>query len=364
MSDVEGYSAIAESTEKTAADGSREAWLRRWRWPLILGGPLLIALVVWIVIANGGKAVSTDNAYVQIAKAPVAASIGGRVIAVYVHENERVKAGQVLFRIDSRDASAAEAQAAADVANAQQAVGSLRAVYLQAQTKVAAARVNLDFIQKDAVRVKALVAAGVNSDQDLDTANRKVREAAYTLISAQREADVALANLGGDRGSQPQVQAALARLQRTRIAVSNTEVVALTDGVVTRVDQLPVGSYVNPAQTVFWLITGQPWVEANFKENQLARMRVGQPVTIKLDADPGLRLKGRVASFSPGTGAVFSALPAQNATGNWVKVTQRLPVRIVFDQPPPDIATRAGLSASVTVDVRSPNSRASGPRGK
>ena len=120
----------------------------------------------------------------------------------------------------------------------------------------------------------------------------------------------------------------------------------------TRVEQLQVGSYVNPAETLFWLVSGRPWVEANFKEDQLARMRVGQPATIKVDAYPDRPFKGHVESFSPGSGQAFSPLPAQNATGNWVKVVQRLPVRIAFDEPPPDMAGRAGLSAVVTVDVR------------
>jgi membrane fusion protein (multidrug efflux system) len=108
------------------------------------------------------------------------------------------------------------------------------------------------------------------------------------------------------------------------------------------------------SQTAFYLLSGQPWIEANFKEDQLAHMKVGQPVKIKVDADPDARITGHVASFSPGTGQTFSALPAQNATGNWVKVVQRLPVRIAFDKTPPDMAGRAGLSANVTVDVRSP----------
>ena len=354
MSDVEGYSAVAEAEEKSAADGSRERWLRRWRWPLILGGPLLILIIAGIVILNSDKSESTDNAYVSIAKAPVSASIGGRVIAVYVHENETVKAGQLLFRLDPNDLAAAQAQAVADVAAAQQNVGELKAIYDRAHIKVLAAQINLDKTKQETARVNALVAAGVNSEQDMEQADRKVRDATYALVDAQREEAVAKANLAAPGGVQPQVQAAQARLQRARLAVSYTEVRALTDGVVTRVDQLPVGSYVNPAQTVFWLITGQPWIDANFKENQLAKMKIGQPVEIVLDADRSLKLKGHVASFSPGTGAVFSALPAQNATGNWVKVTQRLPVRIEFDQPPPDIATRAGLSASVKVDVRGP----------
>src|SRR5262249_12356791 len=114
---------------------------------------------------------------------------------------------------------------------------------------------------------------------------------------------------------------------------------------------------------VFWLMSGQPWVEANLKEDQLAHMKVGQPVDITVDAYPGEVLKGHVASFSPGTGSTFSPLPAQNATGNWVKVTQRLPVEIAFDKAPPDMAGRAGLSAHVKIDVRAPSSPAPAQNG-
>src|SRR5262249_52812927 len=133
-----------------------------------------------------------------------------------------------------------------------------------------------------------------------------------------------------------------------------TDVYAPSDGVVTRVEQMPVGTYLSAAQTGFWLLSGQPWVEANFKEDQLSHMKVGQPVTVEVDAYPQAHLTGHGDSFSPGTGSAFSALPAQNATGNWVKVVQRLPVRIDFDRPPPGMAARAGLSARVKVDVRAP----------
>jgi membrane fusion protein (multidrug efflux system) len=146
-----------------------------------------------------------------------------------------------------------------------------------------------------------------------------------------------------------------------RLGLGHTVIVAPQDGVVTRVDQLQLGAYVNPAQTLFWLISGEPWVEANFKEDQLAKMRVGQPAAIHIDAHGSGDIAGHVASFSPGTGAAFSALPAQNATGNWVKVVQRLPVRIAFDKAPPDMASRAGLSAKVTVDIRPGSVRAGAP---
>ena len=128
---------------------------------------------------------------------------------------------------------------------------------------------------------------------------------------------------------------------------------------------MPVGTYINAtAQPVFWLVSGEPWVEANFKENQLAKMKIGQPVDIKIDAVPGKIFKGFVASFSPGTGTSFSAIPAQNGTGNWVKVVQRLPVRINFDQPPPDMASHAGLSAKTKVDTRAASQQPASARAR
>jgi membrane fusion protein (multidrug efflux system) len=147
------------------------------------------------------------------------------------------------------------------------------------------------------------------------------------------------------------VQEAQAALNRARLNVNYGVIVAPQDGVVTRVEQLQVGSYVNPAQTLFWLVAGDPWVEANFKEDQLAKMRVGQPARIHVDACPGSDFEGHVASFSPGSGEAFSPLPAQNATGNWVKVVQRMPVRIALDKRPnmPDL--RDGMSATVTIDT-------------
>jgi membrane fusion protein (multidrug efflux system) len=148
------------------------------------------------------------------------------------------------------------------------------------------------------------------------------------------------------------VQQAKAQLQRARLNQDFGTVIAPADGVVARVDQLPVGAYLNASQTAFWLLSGRPWIEANFKEDQIRNMQAGQPVEIDIDAYSGGTLRGHVASFAPGTGSAFSVLPAQNATGNWVKVTQRLPVRIEFDKPPPAQAGRAGLSAKVTVDVR------------
>jgi len=335
----------------------KQSFIRRWRWPLILAGPVLIALVVAYLIATGGRTQSTDDAYVQIAKVPVAPSIAGRVTDIYVHENQFVRRGQLLFRLDTRELQANAEAAAALVANAAQQVGALRASYQQQQAMVQAARDQLAYATTEATREKNLANVGVASQAQVDQANHAVQAARQQLASAQQQAAQVLANLSGDPNlaprSAPAVMQAQAQLDRVKLNIAYGTVVAPADGVVTRVDQMPVGAYLNASQTGFWLLSGEPWVEANFKEDQLAHMKVGQPVAIKIDAYPE-SLKGHIASFSPGTGQAFSALPAQNATGNWVKVVQRLPVRISFDKPPPDMAGRAGLSAKVTVDVRAP----------
>jgi membrane fusion protein, multidrug efflux system len=332
-----------------------QPWYKRYRWPLIVGGPLLIAAVGVYFLLTAGRFQSTDNAYVQIAKAPVSASIGGRVLQVYVTENQTVRAGQPLFRLDSRDLQVGAAEAEARLAQAELQVTTLRAAYEQQRAGVAGAQETVRFREREAARQQQLLAAGVASRQEAEEAAHAARQAREQLVVARQQAAAALAPLGGFGGaiaSHPSVRAARAELERARLNSSYTVVAAPADGIVTRVEQLQPGAYVNPSQTVFYLLTGKPWIEANFKEDQLARMRVGQPVEIHIDAAPGGDLHGRVASFSPGTGAVFSPLPAQNATGNWVKVVQRLPVRIDFDGNPPAMAGRAGLSAHVKVDVR------------
>jgi membrane fusion protein (multidrug efflux system) len=334
----------------------KESFLRRWRWPLIVAGPLLIAAIVAYFLITGGHYQTTDNAYVQIAKVPVAPSIGGRVTDIYVRENEVVKKGQVLFRLDPRDFVANEQAAAAQVADATLKLQGSRAAYQQQQAMVQAAREALAYNTKEAARQRQLVAVGVSSQSQFEAAEHAAQQSRDQLAAAQQQAAQALAALGGNPnlapGAAPAVMQAQAQLERAKLNISYATVVAPSDGVVTRVEQMPLGTYLNASQTAFWLLSGAPWIEANFKEDQLAHMKVCQPVTIKVDAFPDADIKGKVTSFSPGTGQAFSALPAQNATGNWVKVVQRLPVRIGFDKPPPGMAARAGLSAKVKVDVR------------
>jgi membrane fusion protein (multidrug efflux system) len=331
--------------------------MRRFRWPLMVGGPLLIlAIVAWFILTQG-RYQSTDDAYVQAERTPVSASVSGRVVEVDVAENQRVKAGQVLFKLEPDTFSTAVEQAQAELATARLQVQAQRAGYAQQLANVRAAQDTVSYSDREAKREHDLMVAGVASRQQYDQAAHAAEMAHAQAAATGQAAQVALANLGGSPSgpvdSHPSVMQAQAALDRAKLNLSYTVIVAATDGVVTHVDQMPVGTYVNAAQPQFWLVTGVPWIEANFKENQLAKMRVGQKATVRIDAYPGVDFAAHVASFSPGTGQAFSVLPAQNATGNWVKVVQRLPVRLEFDRTPPDMAGHAGLSARVKVDTTS-----------
>jgi membrane fusion protein (multidrug efflux system) len=358
--------ATTTDKEVTEAAPARRSLLRAWRWPLMIGGPLLLLAIAAYFVLTSGRSQSTDDAYVQAARVPVSASIGGRVTELDVSENQPVRAGQVMFRLDVRDYQAAMEQAVAQLAASKLQVQALGAGYQQQQANLKMAQDSAAFADREEARQKSLMQVGVASRDQYETATHNAQVAHQSVAVAQQQLAQALANLGGTgltAENHPAVQQAEAALNRARLNVSYGVVAAPQDGVVTRVEQLQVGSYVNSAQTLFWLVAGQPWVEANFKEDQLAKMRVGQPAKIHVDACPGRDFPGHVASFSPGAGQAFSPLPAQNATGNWVKVVQRLPVRVAFDKPPPDVCGAAGLSANVTVDVRSGANRGGGGSG-
>jgi membrane fusion protein (multidrug efflux system) len=341
--------------EQAVGAETRTPALARWRWPLMIGGPVIVLAVVAWFILTGGRFQSTDDAYVDVAKAPISAAISGRVIEVDVKENQHVKAGQVLFKLDPSDQQAAEARSDAAVAAAALQVDSLRTALNDQKLQLDQAQKTAAFATREAARQKSLLAAGVVSAQQAADVQHTADLAVSQVSIAREQVATAQANLGAgltNTNGYPGVMQAKAAQQATKVDLAHTVVYAPEDGIVTRVDQLQIGAYVNASQTLFFLLSGEPWVDANFKEDQLRCMRVGQPAAIAVDA-LGKTLNGRVSSFSPGSGSTFSALPAQNATGNWVKVAQRLPVRISFDKAPPEVAGRAGLSAKVTVDVRS-----------
>ena len=341
-----------------AADGARGAYaphrFRGLRWPIMIGAVLLVVVGGLYVYLTGGRYEATDDASINSGRVSVSSSISGRVVAVRVHDGQLVKAGDVLFRIDPRPFQAAVDEAQASLDGARLQVDGLKASYRQHAADLKAAQDNHAYLQGEAKRQKALVAAGTATQaQAAQMANQA--DQAARQVEAQREAvATALAALDGDPDlpveRHPTVAQARARLAAAGLNRSYVDVVALQDGIVTRVDQLQVGDYVNASNPVFSLVSPNIWIEANFKENQLEYMRAGQSAQVKVDAYPDRRFKARVESISPGTGSSFSLLPPENATGNWVKVTQRVPVRLTFDGDP-GAPMPAGLSVTVTVDT-------------
>jgi len=339
---------MSESEGKAAPQ--RQPLARRLRWPLLIGGPLVVAAVVLALWLGGGRYVATDDAYVQAARVDVSSNVAGRVIEVDVHDNQRVAFGQQLFRLDPRIFDTAAAEAAAQLAAARSNLDGQQATVGQRKAELEQARANLEFQTRELARQKTLAAAGVSSQQQLSTQSAAVDTATAQVKAAEQALANAIAVLGA-AGANPAVRQAEAMLDRARLNQSYGVIQAPQGGVVTKVDQLQVGDYINAAQPLFSLVADRMWIEANFKEDQLAHVKVGQRAEIKVDAFPNARITGRVESLSPGTGSSFALLPAENATGNWVKVVQRLPIRIALDPLPAGIDLHAGLSAKVSVDT-------------
>jgi membrane fusion protein (multidrug efflux system) len=345
---------IPRSYTETDPRTPDRSMLTRLRLP-IMGAVVLIALIAGLVIyLTGGRYESTDDAAIQGGRVNVSSTIAGRVVEIDVHEGQMVHAGALLFKLDGAPYQAAYDEAQAAVATARLQIAGLQATYRQRQADQKAAEDSFAYLQREAARQKGLVAAGTSSQAQADQAANQVDQARQQVAAASEQTANALAALGGKPGSsvetQPAVQQAQARLATARLNKGYVEVYAPQDGIVTKVDQLQVGDYVNVATPVFSLVSASLWIEANFKENQLEYMRAGQAATVKVDAFPDVRFKAHVQAISPGTGSSFSLLPPENATGNWVKVTQRVPVRIEFDGHP-EVPLQAGLSASVKVDT-------------
>jgi membrane fusion protein (multidrug efflux system) len=316
---------------------------------LLIGG-------AWLYL-TGGRYQSTDNAYVRAARVAISSNIAGRVTEVAVHDNQLVHRGDVLFRLDDAPLRIAVQEAQAQLATARLQVESLKASYRQRQADLRSAQDTAAYQQREYERQEKLLAPGIASQAQVDRARHEQDSARQQVAGVQQQMASILASLGGsinlpiDR--HPSVQQASALLERARLNLSYAVIAAPDGGIVTKVEQVQVGSYINAAAPVFALVsTHDVWVEANFKEVQLTHMREGQAATVEIDTYPNKSFTARVASLSPGTGSEFSVLPPENATGNWIKVIQRVPVRLELQDSSADAPLRAGLSASVTVDTQ------------
>jgi membrane fusion protein, multidrug efflux system len=334
--------------------GSRNLLLRIL---LMASIPLVLIAIAGYLYFTAGRSASTDDAYVQADKIVISSDVSGRVIAVEVKDNQPVKAGQVLIRLDDGSYKIALAKAQANLAATKLQIDGLRATYKQRQADVKAAQDTLDYMQRESDRQGQLLATHITSQQKYDEARHNLDAARQQLSSAQQQLANVLASLGGNPDTptdqHPLVLQAKAQVDQAALDLSDTVIRAPTDGYVALVSRLPVGQYLTAATPAFNLMTtDRAWIEANFKETDLTRMRPGQNATCDIDTYPDREFRAHVESISAGTGSEFSVLPAQNSTGNWVKIVQRIPVRLVIDNPDPDHPLRAGMSATCSVDTR------------
>ena len=343
---------------RTAVDADSAVARPRRRWgrlALLLSVPLLIVLVGAYLWMTSGRSVSTDNAYVAQDKVAVSSDVAGRIVQVNVRENQQVRAGDVLFRIDPDPYRIAVDQADAAIATAQVDVATLQANYRGTNADIEAARDAITNAREDYQRQSALMNSGFTTRARLQQAQHALEQARAQLANAQATAAEAQAKLSAGSavpGTAPAIAAAQVQRSRAALDLSRTVARAPVGGTISQADRLQVGQMmITGLPAVSIVANGRSWIEANFKETDLNKMRVGQRAEIGFDAYPGLKLKGHVQSIGAGTGSEFSVLPAQNATGNWVKVTQRVPVRIAIDTASPRQLI-AGQSADVTVQVQ------------
>jgi membrane fusion protein (multidrug efflux system) len=350
----------AFEADSRAAGPAHAPRARRLRGRIIMFGlPLLVVLAGgWYWTSLQGR-VSTDNAYLRQDKVAVGAEVSGPISEVMVKSGQDVTEGQVLFRIDPRPYELQVAQANAAIASAQANVTALASASDYTGVEIGAAREEIAFARATLTRQQALWQRGFTTKADYEAAQHSVAQAQEKLRQAEADQQAARAKLATGAavpGLNPQIAAAMAQREAALLNLSRTTVRAPLAGRVAQADRLQVGQQVITGLPVLTIVgTRKSYVEANFKETDLADMKVGQPAKITFDAYPDLKLKGHVAYLGAGTGSEFSVIPAQNATGNWVKVTQRVPVRITIDEPS-DRTLIAGLSTHVTVytDGRKP----------
>jgi len=329
---------------------------------LMIGGVAIVAAVSLAFWLTGGRYVSTDDSYVQAAKLMVSTDVSGLVKTVNVREGQHVNKGDILFTLDPLPFQIALTNAKAQLGQIVQTVESTKADYQSMLSTAAAQRAQVDLDQKNYVRYAALLKANAIAPATYDQSRLTLATAQQQLVSAEQTAQTELAKLNGDPNiaveKTPQYQQAQAAVAEAQRQLDHTIVRAPFSGVVAEVDSLQPGTLVISAMSAFSTTsavglvgTDDVWVEANMKETDLTHVKSGDPVDISIDTYPGRTWKGHVQSVSAASGSAFSVLPAENASGNWVKVTQRISVRIAIHRHKGDPELRAGMSTVVDIDT-------------
>ena len=317
---------------------------------------LLLALIVSIGIfylLYQSRHPSTDDAYVNANVINIAPQVSGSISKIYFNNHQFVTSGQILFLIDPRPFQFAVDQARANLALAWQEMHANQDAVQVARAQVNLSQAQLTWAQKNAWRLITLAKEGQGSLADADQAQEQWDQARASLVAAQSQLSQAIQNLGQPGANNAKIKAAQAALKTAILNLSYTKVTAPTSGYIENFT-LRIGSVVNANQPLFQLIANNEWwVDANFKETQLKHIKSNQVAIIKLDIYPGVQFKGRVESIGYGSGSSFSLLPPENATGNWVKVTQRFPVKVIFLKPDDRYPLRVGASSIITIDTTS-----------
>lgn len=330
---------------------------RRRRWLLALGGAVAIIALLWLAwwLLYARFHESTDDAYVAGDMVNVMSQVSGTVVSIGADETDLVEAGQELVRLDATDARIALQDAEQQLARTVRQTRTVFATRDQLRAVVDQRRADLARAQSDFDRRRNLAASGAVSGEELGHAQDALKAARDALVAAQKNLAASSALVGSTGvADNPDVRAAATQVERAWLALVRTSVRAPVTGYVAR-RTVQLGERIAPGAPLMALVPlGRLWLEANFREVQLRRMRIGQPATVIADLYGGqVAYHGRVAGLGMGTGSAFALLPAQNATGNWIKVVQRVPVRIALDAG--ELAAhplRIGLSTVVTVDMR------------
>jgi membrane fusion protein (multidrug efflux system) len=361
-----GEQPARQSAQIQSEKPPRVSWRQRIRRHPYAVGASVIALIVLLAAAfvwwlHARRYESTDDAFIDTRTVPVSSQVAGAITAVPVTDNQLVGPGTVLVSIDPRDYQSAVAQAKAQVDQATAAVANLDAQIEEQSARVEQARrqvmqtqAALEFARQESGRAQELVTRGAGTQQQAQQTASNLRQAEANLAGAQANAEAAekqVAVLRTQRGSaEAQLEQAQAAQVQAQTNLARAQIVAPTEGRATKISAA-IGAYAQPGQVLMMFVPQEVWVTANYKETQLTSMRPGQPVDIRVDAYPGRRFDGHVDSIQAGSGAAFALLPPENATGNYVKVVQRVPVKIVFDKVP-DVYLGPGMSVVPTVQVR------------